>query len=73
MLVLLLLLGGGHSLGVEGVEVHSGPYRQLLDLTLAQRHPCPLPHLAGGMPKGPGGGLQRRQPPDPMRGMLLQN
>ena len=67
---MLLLVGRADPLGVERVEVDRGAHRQLLDLAFAQRQPRPLPHLACGMLKRAGGGLDRRQPPDPVRGPL---
>ena len=69
-LVVLALLGVAHMLGVEGVEVHHGTQHELLDAALAERQPGPLSQLVIGMLKGPGGGLQGRQPPDTVRGML---
>jgi hypothetical protein len=60
-------------LGVERVEVDRGPDRQLLDLTLAQCQPGPLPHLPGGMLKRAGRGLDRREAPDPVRRALLRH
>ena len=70
MLAVLVLLSRAHPLGVERVEVDRGAHGQLLDLALAQQQPCALAHLAGGMLKRAGGGLDRREAPDPVRGAL---